>query len=339
MESIVIDVCRDTVIRRYLPLRHFKSILETKSLYFARFDDFEDRLEGGISANNFPSISDAWGQIDVALNKQWPSPSDNGEHVKVIDRNTFGESFPSLFGEQLKINGEAYLQNVRNWLYASCWSDKPHECHAMWQLFGSSGGNCRHNTPCIECQESLGTAVCIETTLGSIIDNLVLPDGFNLLVRKVEYLDHKAATFQDHELAVRPFFSKALHFGFEHELRFMVWPTDKNIRFSYKHESTGKGSTVNGRKEVRVPIKNPEAMVNKIILSPVSFINQRAAEKQHWESHESVLGLQEALANSDLRAQVEALCKEYNVSATIVDSDLNQVSAKDCYSAAAQIQC
>lgn len=339
MESIIIDACRDTVVRRYLPLRHFKSLLEKKSLYFTRFDNFEDRLEGGISANNFPSISNAWRQIDASINKQWPSRSGNDEPVEEINRNIFGESFPSLFGEQLKINGEAYLQNVRNWLYASCWSDMPYECHAMWQLFGSSGGNCRHKTPCTECQESLGTAVCIETTLGAIIDNLVLPDDFNLLVRKVEYLDHKEATFQDHELAVRPFFSKALHFGFEHELRFMVWPTDKNIRFSYKHESTGKGSTVNGREEVNVPIKNLETMFSKIILSPLSFTKQSAAEKQHWENHESALGLQEALANSGLRAQVEALCKEYNVAATIVDSDLNQVAVKDGYSAMAQIQC
>ncbi|MDU9394714.1 hypothetical protein [Pseudomonas sp. zfem002] len=326
----MIDIPRETVIRRYIPVKYLETILNGE-LYFTQFDKFPDRLEGGIAANNFSSISNSWGVLDRAINRNWPSvESDRSEIAEVPEKK---EYFPSLFGPQHRDNGEAYLKNIRYWLYASCWIDLPHECYAMWQLFGSSGANCTHPTPCQVCYESLGQSVCIESTVGALLDNLDLPKGYSLLARKIEYLDQGAHTFEEHELADKPFFTKASHYSFEHEYRFLVWPTDKDIRFSYKHESTGVGSTKNDQDHLRVSVNNIDSVIHKIILSPLPPAQQLAIQADHMKKYKSALGLQESLSNTPLRDKVEEMCRKYQISSKIVDSALNQVPATDCYSA------
>ena len=326
--SITTNVPRNTVLKRYISLEKFEKLLTDKALYFARFDRFEDRLEGGINQKNFPSISNSWGILDRAINGCWPSVESQSDE-STSKGEMLSETFSSLFGEQKKINGEAYLQNVSSWLYASCWTDLRHECQAMWQLYGSSGACCRHEAPCTKCQASVGMSLCIETTLGSLIDNLVLDEGYNAIARKIEYLDHRNAVFLEHEMAVRPFFAKALHFSYEHELRLMLWPKRKDIDFSYIHNA----STINERQSVSLPLENLDSLIHKIILSPISYATQKQLSDNHFSKYKTALGLPEALANENLRQRVSALCQEFGVSAEIVDSDLNQISASDCYSA------
>lgn len=324
----MIDLPRETVIRRYIPIERLETILKGE-LYFTRFDKFDDRLEGGISSNNFSSISNSWEVFDRALNRHWPSVDKDGTEVAEFAGTE--QYFPSLFGQQHKDNGEAYLQNIRYWLYASCWIDLPHECYAMWQLFGSSGANCRHAIPCRACYESLGQSICIESTVGALLDNLEVPKNYSLLAKKIEYINQKTHKFEEHDLASKPFFCKAAHYSFEHEYRVLVWPTDKDVRFSYKHESTGMGSTKNDQDHLRIKITSVDSIIQKIILSPLPHARQLAIQAAHMEKYQSALGLQESLANAPLRKKVEDMCRKYQISTRIVDSALNQVPATDCY--------
>lgn len=327
MSDIFVGVPRHTKIRRYMSLDKFEKILKDKVLYFSRFDNFEDRLEGGINANNFPFISNAAKIFDVSMQRLPRADGGRNQEIDGIDSEITGETFQSIFGEQKKVNGDAYLQNVSSWLYASCWTDLPHECQAMWLLYGTSGANCRHEIGCAECERTLGMSVCIETTLGAVLDSLELNNDYALSVQKVEYLDHRHTVFEDQDLMIKPFISKALHFSYENEVRLLLWPTRKNIVFSYKHNE----STKNNVESVSLPIKNMEAFLGKVILSPLSFRIQKGVSNRHLESFKSALGLPEALSNVNLRSAVEALCSEHGVSVDVVDSDLNQVSTKDLY--------
>nr|WP_294976491.1 hypothetical protein [uncultured Pseudomonas sp.] len=327
MSNIITDVPRDTKIRRYMTLDKFESILECRELYFSRFDNFEDRLEGGISTKSYQSISNSPKLLDRAM-QLFPSPdSSKNQETTGIDRKILDETFQSIFGEQSKVNGDAYLQHVNSWLYASCWTDLPHECQAMWQLYGSSGANCRHEVGCTECERTLGMSVCIETTLGAVLDNLELTEDYNLTIGKVEYLDHRNTVFEDQDLITKPFFSKALHFSYENEIRFMLWPTRKDIIFSYKHNE----STTNEDYHISLPIKSMEGFLGKVILSPLPFKVQKKISKRQFENFKSDLGLPEALSNSTLRNMVNNLCNKHGISINVVDSDLNQVSTKDLY--------
>ncbi|HDS0929562.1 TPA: hypothetical protein QDZ23_004261 [Pseudomonas putida] len=331
MSKISLGIERDTVVRRYMSLDKFEKLLSSQGMYFSRFDSFEDKLEGGINQKNYPNFSNSLEVLDLATSV-WPGNYPRDEKSQATIRNAQQkieqETFPSLFGIQQKINGDAYLQNVRSWLYASCWTDMPHECQAMWQLYGSSGSSCRHEIGCMECENTLGNSICIETTIGSIVDNLNLKTEYNLSIQKVEYLDHRKTKFDGDDIISRPFFSKALHFSYEHEVRFLLWPNRDDISFSYKHMKSSKNKTTSEL----LHIDNLESFIGKIILSPLPFKREKAIRSDHAERFQSTLGLQEALANATLRDKIQKACTNHNLNIPIVDSELNQISPTDCYS-------
>ncbi|ELF6207572.1 hypothetical protein RNI54_004425 [Pseudomonas putida] len=327
MQAVRVEIPRETVVRRYMSLNIFQKLIESSSLYFSRFTSFDDHLEGGITKKNYSSISNSLEVFDLAMNRQWPAA--NGSRTDSDDQSKlFNATFPSLFGEQKKLDGDAYLKNVRSWLYASCWTDIPHECLAMWQLYGSSGANCRHENYCIECNESVGRSICIETTIGAILDNLEIDESYNLMARKIDYIDHRSVSFEDEDLAFKPFFSKALHFSYEHEVRFMLWPNRKDIEFSYKY----KQSTQNSQLSVSLPIRDINSFIGRIILSPLPPKAQMQIVAKHHEKYSTNLGLSDSLSNTRLRESVDSILLKHGLKADVVDSDLNQTAFSDCYS-------
>lgn len=328
--SVDLDVGKETTIRRYMSFKNFERLINSRSMYFSRFDSFDDHLEGGINKRNFSSISNTLEILD-SLNLSRPGIHPRNEqelvYIQKIQNEIQNHIFPSLFGAQKKVDGEAYLQRISSWLYASCWTDLPHECHAMWQLYGSSGSNCRHDAGCTECAKTLGDSVCIETTIGSVEDSLVVKDRYNLSIRKIEYINHRESVFEDSDMVYRPFFSKALHFSYENEIRFMLWPNRKDIIFSYKFDQ----STTNNIHSEQLEITNLESFIDKIILSPIPYSEAKDIRARHMERYQSTLGLEEALSNSILKNKVRSLLNDKNLKINIVDSDLNQICVTDSY--------
>lgn len=327
MGSIIVGVSRDSIIKRYISLDKFEKLLNSKSMYFSRFDKFEDNLEGGINNANFPSISNDLKILEATI-EFWPSAQKRDkQRTSDITNELSSQEFPSLFGTQKKINGNAFLEHISSWLYANCWTDLPYECQAMWQLYGSSGSNCRHVDGCVECEKTQGMSLCIESTIGAVLDSLEINEDYNLSIQKVEYLDHRHTVFEDHDLVSRPFFSKAMHFSYENEVRFLLWPDRKDIEFTYKY----KKSSINEIKNVELHIKDINTFIGKIILSPLPFEKSKAIRDDHMKKHQSTLGLKEALSNAGLRNTVERLCAQNSINVEIVDSDLNQTPTVDCY--------
>lgn len=335
MGQIRIEIPKDTIIRRYISFQNFERLIQSRALYFSRFDKFEDHLEGGINRKNYQSISNSLSTFDLAMNS-WPSVNPRSqEEAKALEKSRseiFEQTFPSIFGTQRKIDGDAFLKNISSWLYASCWTDIKHECQAMWQLYGSSGSNCRHKAGCKECASTLGNSVCIETTVGNIADHLALPEDHNLTIKKVEYIDHHSTHFHMQDMTMRPYFSKALHFSYENEVRFMLWPESKDIKFSYKHNQ----STTNDIHSHQLKITNLEKFISRIILAPPTPSKIAEIRGQHIQRYNTELGLTDALSNKNLKTKVEDLLKEHKLNTRISDSDLIQISATDCYTFAEQ---
>lgn len=328
MGKIIIGVDRNLVIKRYMSIIKFESLIKSGKLYFARFDRFPDKLEGGISSQNYTDVSISLELLDLALNYRSsdpasPAKAQSEQRLHEINH----ETFHGLFGNEKKLNGDSYLKLVSSWLYANCWTDLDHECEAMWSLYGITGVGCSHAECCPQCESTHGLSVCIETTVGSILDNLELDERYNLSVQKVEYINHRKIKFEDHEISTKPFYSKAQHFSYENEIRFILWPDRSDVSFSYVFGQ----STINEDKSVELKIKNMNSFIHRIILSPVPFKKGAEIRKSHSENHQSALGLQESLSNGTLRAKIKSLCSETSVNVEIVESDLNQVITNDCY--------
>ncbi|MGO0706946.1 hypothetical protein [Pseudomonas paracarnis] len=328
MGKITIGVNKDLKIKRYMSFSKFESLITSGKLYFSRFDRFPDKLEGGISSQNYPDVSTSLELLDLALNYRASEPpssekSQLEERIHKVDHDTF----QGLFGSEKKINGDTYLKLISTWLYANCWTDLEHECEAMWSLYGITGVGCSHDDCCTQCESTHGMSVCIETSVGSILENLVLDERYNLSIQKVEYIDHKKTKFKDSELNTKPFFSKARHFSYENEIRFILWPDRADISFSYAFGQ----STTNEENSVELKIKSMNSFIHKIILSPIPFKKSVEIRKSHNDNYQSSLGLQESLSNKTLRKKIESLCFENSVNVEIVDSDLNQSITNDCY--------
>lgn len=329
MGKLTVGVDRSLVVKRYMSFEKFENLINSGNLYFSRFDSFIDKLEGGISSQNYSDISVSLELFDLAIN-YWPSDPVSPEKMqseKRIDEIN-SETFEGIFGSEKKLNGDSYLQLVSSWLYANCWTDLEHECDAMWSLYGITGAGCNHATCCPQCESTHGMSVCIETTIGAIPDNLELNEQYNLSIQKIEYIDHKKIKFKDHELSTKPFFSKARHFSYENEVRLMLWPNRSDISFSYAYQQ----STVNNEKNVELKIKNMNSFINRIILSPIPAKKSAQIRTLHYENHQSPLGLKESLGNTTLREKVQSLCSAHALTIEILDSDLNQVVTSDCYS-------
>ncbi|MDD1960081.1 hypothetical protein NP534_08175 [Pseudomonas sp. 39004] len=330
MGQVKIEIPRDTTVKRYLSFQNFERLIKNQSLYFSRFDKFEDHLEGGINRRNYHNISNSLSIFDLAM-QRWPSVSPRTEEetqaLRKSETEIFENTFPSILGTQKKLDGDAFLKNISSWLYANCWTDLGHECQAMWQLYGSSGSNCRHDKGCQECAETIGNSVCIETTAGAIVDNLELPEGYNLTIRKVEYIDHRTSHFHEDDLVMRPYFSKALHFSYENEVRFMLWPESNDIKFSHKHDQ----STINNQDNQQLKLKDLNSFIHRVILAPPPPSKIYKTRSLHMERFGTELGLEDELSNKNLKTKVEALFRANNLNINITESDLIQISPKDCY--------
>lgn len=328
MGNISIGVDRDLIVKRYMSLDKFESLLTSGKLYFPRFDRFIDKLEGGITGQNYPDVSVSLEIFDLAINYRASDPaSPEKEQAEKRINEINNETFEGLFGSEKKLNGDMYLKTINSWLYANCWTDLNHECEAMWSLYGITGVGCNHDECCPRCESTHGTSVCIETTVGSILDNLEFDERYNFSIQKVEYIDHKTTKFGANELSTKPFYSKAKHFSYENEIRLILWPDRNNISFDYAFEK----STVNDEKNVELKIKNMSSFINKIILSPIPLKTSTEIRKSHDKNFQSVLGLQESLSNKKLKAKIESICSAHSVNVQIVDSDLNQTITTDCY--------
>lgn len=99
----------DTILWRYMDFARFLQLLERKSLWFARPDQFEDPLEG--------TFTD--GEV---------------EHLRSLDAKSTVPGL-SISGGYLKGS-----QHMRTEAYVSCWRAGVAESLAMWDLYGKGSG-------------------------------------------------------------------------------------------------------------------------------------------------------------------------------------------------------
>lgn len=114
----------DTVLWRYMDFSKFLLLLEARSLWFSRADQFEDPLEG--------TFTDA-----------------EVKHLRSLDAANPG--LPSLISE-------SYLQGpqqMRATAYVSCWRAGQAESMAMWDLYGKGSGTVAVKTTIESLKEAI----------------------------------------------------------------------------------------------------------------------------------------------------------------------------------------
>lgn len=240
MESTVI-------LQRYMNLPKFMYLLQEGALFLPKMSIFEDHLEGGLTARDYLSTSNDVAILDIAINGFWPAADESAENrsklldqAKLIQQELRLRTFETPFGSYKRDDIDKVFSRCREWLYVSCWHKSPHECSAMWSLYGADKNS-----------------VCIFTSEDKLRDQIQLANEVDTVTfQDVKYLDHKRASLGNECLA--PFFAKALPFSFEKELRVISYNSTIDLNITAKNSASGE----------RLSIKSLSELIDKIVVSP-----------------------------------------------------------------------
>lgn len=217
------ELDRNTKIQRYMDFSKFLHILESKQIFMCRIDKFEDKLEGGLTTINDFFYSGAAAALSNLVNNSLPSTLGRGynspesietaqKRQQEYEETSRNKSFMTIFGDIKLSEGLTYkdvIKAQKKWLDVSCWHSATDnaESIAMWKIYGNDINS-----------------VCITTTIGELLDIIEEDENMNLVVQKVEYIDHRADHYNlkvDSKIA--PFVHKHKAYKFENEIRLIAY--------------------------------------------------------------------------------------------------------------------
>jgi hypothetical protein len=233
-----------------MDLPKFISLIQEKSIYLAKMAAFDDALEGGLTVSDFFKVSNSPAIIDLAINGFLPvcdeSPDERNQrlsHAKNIQCELRDRRFKTPFGEYKCDEAEQLFPICRQWLYVSCWHKSPHECSAMWKIYGSDKNS-----------------ICIFTSADRLKASVSPVNSFeNIDFREVQYINHIE---HEHDLSSDPmsaFISKSRPYAFENEFRVIAW--NSNVDLSIEHTNSDNGAFLD---------VDLNKLIEKIVVSPYS---------------------------------------------------------------------
>ncbi|HGW3643936.1 TPA: DUF2971 domain-containing protein [Klebsiella variicola] len=238
-------------LQKYMNFSKFMDLIETNKIFLSKASGFEDKNEGGLSLE-FRFLNDGSAMmLDAAMNHLWSSvkklsPEEQIEHdnktekifesiEKRINKTIFGD-FPNNEFSYNDIN-----EQYKEWIDVSCWHANMHESMAMWKIYGESE-----------------SSVCIVTNLEKIKSSFTPPDGYKIILAKVEYISHDTDSFKIvHDLA--PFMHKSKFYTYEQEIRIIGY--NPSCKFKEKRHDFGMKiniDIVNLIQEIRVSPYAPD---------------------------------------------------------------------------------
>lgn len=118
----------------------------------------------------------------------------------------------TVFGDVKLAKGLTHKDVIKvqkKWLDVSCWHSATDDTEsiAMWKIYGNDVNS-----------------VCITTTVGELLDSIEKDNHKNLIVHKVEYIDHRKEYYNlDIDSKIAPFVHKHKAYKFENEIRLIAY--------------------------------------------------------------------------------------------------------------------
>lgn len=230
-------------------LPKFIYLLQESALFLPKMSVFEDHLEGGLTARDYFTYSNDAARIDIGMNALWPLADETIEDGNA--RRSQAESslqilknrtFETPFGPYKCDDAESIFSRCREWIYVNCWHKSPHECSAMWSLYGADNNS-----------------VCVFTTVDKLREQIESNNDKNVIeLHDVKYINHQSAHLDGNYLS--PFTAKSLPFSFEKELRIISYDPRVDLNIAAKNTSVGN----------KLLIKSLPQLIDEIVISPNS---------------------------------------------------------------------
>ena len=195
-------------IWRYMLLSRFEQLIESRTLWLARADTFDDVLEGSMSLPN------------LEVRKQ---------RYKTTDFRLFDRKFSyEEFDEAIQQSNRSIIEQS----YISCWQMNTTESEVMWSRYGrvQPGIAVKTEQP----------SIAIETTASRLRQSFNEKLVDTLYIGVVKYIDRDTEAVEENGLT--RFFVKSEVYQQDRELRVLLSHTPRNVNGSYKKpENNPKG--------------------------------------------------------------------------------------------------
>jgi hypothetical protein len=186
-----------STLQRYMNLPKFVYLLQESALFLPKMSVFEDHLEGGLTARDYFSHSNDAARIDIGINALWPVANEtiedgNARRSKAESslQDLKNKTFETPFGPYKCDDAESIFLRCREWIYVNCWHKSPHECSAMWSLYGADNNS-----------------VCVFTTEDKLREQIESKNDQDVIaLHDVKYIDHQSASLDKNDLS--PFTAK-----------------------------------------------------------------------------------------------------------------------------------
>ena len=109
-------------LSRYMDIKKYKDLLSTKTLYFPRYDQFEDKLEGSMQDCVPPK------KLIYQRTREIERMSANSQDGKMVVLKVLESVEPILY--------ESFL---KNFTFLSCWHRGSNESSLMWKTYAQKG--------------------------------------------------------------------------------------------------------------------------------------------------------------------------------------------------------
>lgn len=147
-------------IWRYMDFTKFVSLIDTKCLYFARADKFDDPFEGSTPKKNVHARTTLFASPDR------PQDMSQGEINALLD-------FDNQWSE--------YIRHMKKFVAINCWHANEHESAAMWKLYLKSN-----------------EGIAIQSTYKKLRDSII--DGRQIYLGQVNYIDYENDVIRDNNM-------------------------------------------------------------------------------------------------------------------------------------------
>ncbi|WP_447650440.1 hypothetical protein [Pseudomonas abietaniphila] len=218
--TVAPELSPNTKVYRYMELAKFLSLIHQHYLFFARASSYEDLLEGMPTDLDSFMGSGVAQMLDHVVNGLWPaSIEDRGQPA--LDTKAAADCARAQFDERVvptvlgQVRAEDYpthsaiFEAVSDWVDVSCWhtDDGGAESMAMWKIYGAGAA-----------------AVCVQSTLGAVMEAMRIPDQMIVHAGIVTYLDYQN-DYVGNEDPKQVFFQKSRPYAFEKEVRLIMYPS------------------------------------------------------------------------------------------------------------------
>ena len=285
-------------LSRYMDIEKYKDLLYTKTLYFPRYDQFEDKLEG--SMQDFVSPE----KLIYQRTREIERMTANSQDGKMVVLKILESVEPILYENFLK-----------NFTFLSCWHRGSNESSLMWKTYAQKG---------------IQKGIMVKSDLSSLKSSLrINADSFQHVGAFCQ--SHGSDSLDGYEIFMK--FDKVIYQTLGNEINFIG--LDRYLRKQKSYEGEKEFRTVF---QVQLgPGQRPNlphllgkintlVWTNKVICDLIIEIWNKL--KQSYEAHSSIL--KDHLPNFHVRCPVDinTLIKEVVINPYgNVDSDKREIQA------------